>query len=77
MDEVRRRDIRLQLGVATCISFAIDDRESQQIIRLRCEAPDYPYACSGVLGAMSLRKSAVADFEEDHALIAVRKSMIS
>ena len=30
MAEVRRRDIRLQLRAATCISFAMDDRKSQQ-----------------------------------------------
>lgn len=41
--EARRRDIRLQLRAATCISFAMGDRKSQQIIRYRCDVPDYPY----------------------------------
>ena len=53
---------------------SLDEREDQKIVRFRCDAPREPYYVHrGILGVMTLEKSAVGDFEEDHALIAVRK----
>ena len=71
--EVRREDIRHQLREATFISLSMDDRQYQKIVRFRCDAPKEPFVHGGILGVLSLEKSAVGDFEEDHALIAVRK----
>ena len=51
----------------------MDDRQYQKIIRFRCDAPQKPFVRRGVLGVMSLENSSTQDFEEDHALIAVRK----
>ena len=73
MAEVRREDVRKQLRSAQFISLSMDDRKYQKIIRFRCDAPMEPFVHRGVLGVMDLAKSAVGDFEEDHALIGVRK----
>ena len=73
MAEVRREDVRKQLGSAKFISLSMDERKYQKIIRFRCDAPTEPFVHRGILGVMSLAKSAVGDFEEDHALIGVRK----
>ena len=73
MAETHREDIRKQLAKATSISLAMDDRKYSKIIRYRCDAPEKPYVRRGVLLVLSLAKSAVGDFEEDHALVAVRK----
>ena len=45
--------------------FRWDERKYQKIVRFRCYR--------GVLGVMFLERSAVGDFEEDHALVGVRK----
>ena len=58
---------------AKFICLAMDDRPYQKIIRYRCDAPSKPFVRRGVLGVMSLANSSTQDFEEDHALIAVRK----
>ena len=61
------------LRSATCISLAMDDRKYQKIVRFRCDAPKKPYMRRGILGVLGLQRSAVGDFEEDHALVATRK----
>ena len=71
--EVRREDIRHQLREAQFISISMDDRQYQKIVRFVCDAPEKPFFRKGILGVMGLEKSAVGDFEEDHAVIAVRK----
>ena len=48
-------------------------RKYKKIVRFRCDAPIKPYLHRGILGVLGLEKSAVGDFEEDHALVAVRK----
>ena len=73
MAEARREVLRKQLGEAQFISLSMDDRQYQKIIRFRCDAPSKPFVCKGILGVMSLEKSAVGDFEEDHALVGVRQ----
>ena len=71
--EVKRSDIRKQLREAQFISISMDDRKYEKLLRFRSDAPSEPFVHRGILGVMSLDKSAVGDFEEDHALIAVRK----
>jgi hypothetical protein len=73
MAETHREVIRKRLGEAQFISLSMDDRQYQKVICFRCDAPREPYVHSGILGVMGLEKSAVGDFEEDHALIGVRK----
>ena len=73
MAEVRREDLRKQLREAQFISLSMDERQYQKIVRFRCDAPSTPFFCRGILGVMSLERSAVGDFEEDHALAAARK----
>ena len=51
----------------------MDDRKYQKLIRYRCDAPNEPFVRRGILCVMGLGKSAVGDFEEDHALVVVRK----
>ena len=71
--EVRRQDIREQLRRATHIGLSMDERRYLKIVRFRCDAPSRPFVHKGVLGVLTLEKSALGDFEEDHALMAVRK----
>ena len=73
MAEARREVLRKQLGEAQFISLSMDDRQYQKIVRFRCDAPSKPFVFKGILGVMSLEKSAVGDFEEDHALMGVRQ----
>ena len=51
----------------------MDERQYLKIVRYRCDAPTKPFVHRGVLGVLSLEKSSLGDFEEDHAVIAVRK----
>jgi len=73
MAETHREVLRKRFGEAQFISLAMDDRQYQKVVRFRCDAPREPYVHSGILGVMDLEKSSVGDFEEDHALIGVRK----
>ena len=73
MAEARRMDIRQELNEATAITLAMDDRQYQKLIRYRCDARNEPFVRRGILCVMGLKNSAVGDFEEDHALVAVRK----
>ena len=70
--EVRRRYTREQLRRATIIGLSMDERRYLKVVRYRCDAPTKPFVHRGVLGVLSLEKSALGDFEEDHAVIAVR-----
>ena len=73
MAEVRREQIRLDLRAAYAISLAMDDRKKYKIVRYRCDAPRKPYVRHGVLGVLCLDNSVIDEFEEDHALVALRK----
>ena len=73
MAECRRRHIRQMLRKAQFISLSMDERKYQKIVRFRCDAPREPYVHRGILGVMALERSAVGEFEEDHALVGVRK----
>ena len=73
MAEVRRVDVRDLLRRASFISLSMDERKYKKTVRFRCDAPIKPYVHRGILGVLGLEKSAVGDFEEDHALVAVRK----
>ena len=73
MAETHREVLRKRIGEAQFIFLSMDDRQYQKVVRFRCDAPREPYVHSGILGVMGLEKSDVGDFEEDHALIGVRK----
>ena len=73
MAEAHREVIRERLGQAQYISLSMDEREYIKVIRYRCDAPCKPYVHRGILGVMDCGKTAPGDFEEDHALMAVRK----
>ena len=73
MAEARREVIKNHLLEAKYISLSMDDRKYKKIIRFRCDAPAEPFKRRGILGVLALDKSAVGDFEEDHALVATRK----
>ena len=73
MAEDRRSRVREILRRAQFISLSMDERKYQKIVRFRCDAPREPYVHRGILGVMALERSAVGDFEEDHALVCVRK----
>ena len=44
-----------------------------QLSMFRCDAPTTPYMRRGIISVLALQRSAVGDFEEDHALVATRK----
>ena len=71
MAETRREVLRERLGKAQFISLSLDERQYEKVVRFRCDAPGEPDVHRGILGVMGLEKSAVSDFEEDHALIGV------
>ena len=77
MAEARRMDIRQELSEATSITLAMDDRKDRKLIRYRCDAALAPFFRRGILCVLSLEKSAIGDFEEDHALVAVRRLEIA
>ena len=73
MAAVRREEIREQLRKATFISIAMDERQYQKVLRYRCDAPTEPFVHSGILGVVSLEKESLSEFNDDHALAAIRK----
>ena len=87
MAEVLRKKIRKVLGQATAICLSIDECKHRKIIRFRADLPTaycaHPgshwrvgasgFSQAGVLGLLDCSKKDVTDFEEDHAVTAVRK----
>ena len=84
MAEVLRNKIRKVLSQATCISLALDECKYRKIIRFRADLPienSEPdrhigasgFSYSGVLGLLDCSKKHASDFEEDHAVIAVKQ----
>ena len=85
MAEVMRRRIRKVLQQATSISIALDEFKSRKIIRFRADLPSAQsgspwrhvcasgYSLSGVLGILSCSKKHASDFEDDHAVTAVKQ----
>ena len=73
MAEDRRRRPRNILRRAQFISLSMDERQYQKIVRFRCDAPREPYVHRGILGVMALERADVGQFEDDQALVGVRK----
>ena len=86
MAEVIRHNIRSTLAKASSISLAIDESQHKKIVRFRADLPE-PLArgcfygrlsagnhcISGVLGILDCSKKHACDFEQDHALTAVKQ----
>ena len=88
MAEVLRRKIRQELLLATSISLALDESKYRKIIRYRADLPSAKssrpgslwrhvgasgFSQSGVLGIIDCSKKHASDFEEDHAVTAVKQ----
>ncbi len=86
MAEVLRRRIRVTLSQATSISLAVDECKYRKIIRFRADLPAATKSCShwrhvgasglsvsGVIGVLDCSKKHAEDFDEDHAVTAVRQ----
>ena len=84
MAEVLRRQIRNVFRQATSISLALDECKYRKIIRFRADLPvalsselrhvgASGFSLSGVLGILDCSKKHASDFEEDHALTALKQ----
>ena len=88
MAEVLRRRVRKVLSDATSISLALDECKYRKIVRYRADIPSGKkaepgstwrhvgasgFSHSGVLGLLDCSKKHASDFEEDHAVTAVRQ----
>ena len=84
MAEVLRRQIRNVFRQATSISLAMDECKYRKIIRFRADLPvalstelrhvgASGFSLSGVLGILDCSKKHAADFEEDHAVTALKQ----
>ena len=85
MAEVLRRRVRNVLAKATCITLAVDESKYRKIVRYRADRPAKKRngslwrgagamgsSQSGILGILDCSKKHASDFEQDHAVIAVR-----
>ena len=82
-----RTKIRKVLGQATAICISLDECKHRKIIRFRADLPTAycaqpgsrwrvgasGFSQAGVLGLLDCTKTELSDFEEDHAVIAVKK----
>jgi hypothetical protein len=85
MAEVLRRRIRTVLFKATFISLAMDESKYRKVIRFRADLPCLKssslwrsagasgFSVSGVLGILDCSKKHASDFEDDHAVSAVKQ----
>ena len=87
MAEVLRVRTREILRNATSISVSLDESKYQVIVRYRCDVPSPAgeergmaggvgasgFCHAGVLGVLDCKKGSVAEFEEDHAVTAVKQ----
>ena len=84
MAEVLRRQIRNVFRQATSISLALDECKYRKIIRFRADllvalsielrhVGASGFSLSGVLGILDCSKKHASDFEEDHALTALKQ----
>ena len=86
MAEVIRCNIRSTLSKATSISLSIDEAQYRKIVRFRADLPEplerdcfyghlsaASHCISGVLGIPDCSKKHACDFEEDHAVTAVKQ----
>jgi len=86
MAEALRKRIRKALSQATSISLALDEAKYRKIIRFRADLPSAQrsgslwrhagasgFCFSGVLGILDCSKKHASDFENDHAVTAVKQ----
>ena len=77
MAEVVRERTRKRLREATSITLAIDASKYRKVVRFRCDtqepAAGGEYVARGILGIVPCEKGSTAEFEEDHAIVAVRQ----
>jgi hypothetical protein len=88
MAEVLRRKVRKVLSQATSITLALDESKYRKIIRYRADLPSRKrrgpgslwrhvgasgFSRSGVLGLLDCSKKHASDFEDDHAVTAVKQ----
>ena len=88
MAEVHRNKIRKVLKEATSISLALDEAKYRKIVRYRCDVPSAQscgranlgrnvgasgFSHSGVLGILDCSKKHASDFEDDHAVTAMKQ----
>ena len=84
MAEVLRVETREVLRNATSISLSLDESKYRKVVRYRADVPApvggvaqnvgaSGYCRSGVLGILDCRRSHAAEFEEDHAAMAVKQ----
>ena len=88
MAELTRRSIRNALRQATSISLSLDESKYRKIIRFRADLPSRQkessgslwrhvgasgFCVSGVLGLLDCSKKRPEDFEEDHAVTALKQ----
>ena len=82
MAEVLRAQIRQDLRRATSISLAIDESKYRKVLRYRVDRPSASrgrhvgasgFNSSGVLGIIDCSKKHPEDFEDDHAVTAVKQ----
>ena len=78
MAEHDRDERRKFLREATCITLALDEGKYKKVVRFRCDTPKpvadgSPAVAKGILGIVDCSHASAADFEEDHAIKAVRK----
>ena len=86
MAEVIRQNIRSTLAKATNITLAVDEAQHRKIVRFRADSSEPlardcffgkvsagNYSISGVLGVLHCSKKHACDFEDDHAVTAVKQ----
>ena len=88
MAEYARRKIRKVLSQATSITLAFDESKYRKIVRFRADLPlgssrwfgrlcrhvgSSGFSYSGVLGLLDCSKKHASDFEDDHAVTAVKQ----
>ena len=76
--EVAREKHRECLRQATSITLALDEGKYKKVVRFRCDTPapvadGKPAVAKGVLGIVDCSHASIEDFEEDHAIKAVKK----
>ena len=73
-----REKHRKRLREATSITLALDEGKYKKVVRFRCDTPapvadGKPAVAKGILGIVDCSHENTAEFEEDHAVIAVKK----
>ena len=73
-----REKHRKRLREATSITLALDEGKYKKVVRFRCDTPapvadGKPAVAKGILGIVDCSHESTAEFEEDHAVVAVKQ----